>query len=131
MFFKKKICFNQTIKDYSDNNRGYKKSKFAILGRKNCPLCGLFSNFNAHLGCIHQYLEKGYIPIIDLSSFENIFNGYQLNISRGNPWEIFFYQPFNYNLIDVKKKGKKIRYFDCDPTYMPSVDIFNNSIIWN
>lgn len=83
------------------------------------------------MGCIHQYLEKGYIPIIDLSSFENIFNGYQLNISRGNPWEIFFYQPFNYNLIDVKKKGKKIRYFDCDPTYMPSVDIFNNSIIWN
>ena len=78
---KKNLSFNENVKNYIDNNRGYKKSKFAILRRLNCPSCGLFSDFVIHLGCINKYLELGYIPIIDLSSFENIFNGFQLNSS--------------------------------------------------
>ena len=128
---KKKICLNNSVKNYSNNNRGYKKSKFAILSRKSCPSCGLFSDFNVHLGCIYQYLELGYIPIIDLSSFENIFNGFKLNKSKSNPWEIFVYQPFNYTLNNVKQKGKKIKYFECETTYMPTGEIFNNSILSN
>ena len=83
------------------------------------------------MGCIYQYLELGYIPIIDLSSFENIFNGFNLNKSKTNPWEIFFYQPFNYTLNNVKQKGKKIKYFECETTYMPTGEIFNNSILSN
>ena len=131
LFLKKKNCSNKIVKNYSENNRGYKKSKFAILSRKNCPTCGLFSDFNVHLGCIYTYLEKGYIPIIDLSSFKNIFNGYQLNKSKGNPWELFFYQSFNYTLNDVKEKGKKIKYFECESTFMPSESIYNDSLLWN
>ena len=131
LFLKKKNFFLNSVKNYSYNNRGYKKSKFAILSRKNCPTCGLFSDFNVHLGCIYQYLELGYIPIIDLSSFENIFNGFKLNKSKGNPWEIFFYQPFNYTLNNVKQKGKKIKYFECETTYMPLDNIYSDEILFN
>ena len=130
LFFILKIDLNNPVKNYSYNNRGYKKSKFAILTRK-CPKCGLFSDFNVHLGCIYQYLELGYIPIIDLSSFKNVFNGFKLNKSKSNPWEIFFYQPFNYTLNNVKQKGKNIKYFECKSTYMPSNKIYNNSILSN
>ena len=81
------------------------------------------------MGCIFQYLELGYIPIIDLLSFENIFNGFCLNSSIDNPWEKFFYQPFNYTLNDVKQKGKKIKILECETDYFPSYDIFINSTI--
>lgn len=129
--FKKKNHSNNSVKNYSYINRGFKKSKFAILSRKSCPKCGLFSDFNVHLGCIYQYLELGYIPIIDLSSFKNIFNGFKLNKSKGNPWEIFFYQPFNYTLNNVKQKGKNIKYFECKATFRPLSNIYNNSILSN
>ena len=32
---------------------------------------------------------------------------------KNNPWEILFYQPFGYTLENVKKKAKKISYFNC------------------
>ena len=46
------------------------------------------------LGCIHKYLAEGYIPIIDIGSFQNVINGF--NKSKGNYWELFFEQPFGY-----------------------------------
>jgi hypothetical protein len=125
--YKKKHIFS--IKNYNKNNKGYKKSKFAILRRLNCPLCGLFSDFNTHLGCINKYLALGYIPIIDLSSFENMFNGFKINLSFGNPWELFFDQPFNYTLNEVKQKAKKIKIFECSPGFQPSYSIYLNSKI--
>jgi hypothetical protein len=127
--YQKKLFLS--IKNYNKNNRGYKKSKFAILRRLNCPSCGLFSDFNTNLGCINKYLELGYIPIIDLSSFENIFNGFKINISNDNPWELFFYQPFNYTLNEVKQKAKKIEIFECNPDFLPSDKVYYNSKIRN
>ena len=63
----------------------YNNCKFAILRRTSCPTCGLFSNYIVHLGCIREYLSKGYIPIIDLSSFSNLYNGFN-STSLTNPW---------------------------------------------
>ena len=127
LLYKKKL--HLSIKNFNKNNRGYKKSKFAIIQRLNCPSCGLFSDFITHLGCINKYLELGYIPIIDLSSFENIFNGFKINLSIDNPWELFFYQPFNYTLKEVKQKAKKIKIFECKPDFLPSTSVYFNSKI--
>ena len=30
-----------------------------------------------------------------------------------NPWELFFYQPYNFSLEEVKKNAKNIVYFNC------------------
>jgi len=83
---------------------------------------------NSHL----LYLLEGYIPIIDLMSFDNIYN--KNNISN-NPWEIFFNQPFNYTLYDVKKYAKNVTYFNCTHKfYRPNEYIYFNKssiIFWH
>lgn len=92
-------------------------NQFAILSRFSCPNCGLFSFYIVHLGCIREFLIKGYIPIIDVESFSNIFNGFNKSSLSINPWELFFYQPFNFTLKDVKRKAKNIKYFECKSSF--------------
>ena len=88
-----------------------KTSNFSILSRLECPQCGFFSFYIVHLGCIYRYLLSGYTPIIDLKSFPNVYNGN--DTSKDNPWELFFHQPFNFTLKDVKKYGKHVTNFEC------------------
>ena len=88
----------------------YNKRKFAIIERR-CYHCGLFSFYIVSLGCIHKFLMKNYIPIIDLKSFPNAINGF--NTSKNNYWELFFEQPFGYTLEEVKKNAKGIRKVIC------------------
>ena len=44
----------------------YATKKFAVFKRSNEPKCGLFSFYIIRLGCINDYLKKGYFPIADL-----------------------------------------------------------------
>ena len=59
-----------------------------------------------------KYLKLGYIPIIKIDPFNNIFkvNSSSPNI---NPWEILFNQPFGYTLEEVQKYAKNISEFSC------------------
>ena len=97
----------------------FQKEHFIILRRRNGFFCGLFSYYSVHLGCIILYLSKGYIPIIDVSSFSNIFNNF-IPSNDSNPWEILFNQPFNYTLAEVKKNAKHIINLPCKWTNMAS-----------
>lgn len=90
----------------------YNNNRFAII-RENCKSCGLFVFHNHYLGCIVSFIKEGYIPIVDLVSFPNIFNGFHINSSNKNPWEFFFNQPYGYTLEGVKKNSKNIKYFKC------------------
>ena len=102
------LSFEQKMKDYATKN-------FTILRRTECPDCGFFSFYVVHLGCIKRYLEKGYIPIIEMQSFKNIYN--KGNKSVYNPWEVFFYQPYNYTLEEVKKYAKNVYRNVCTQNY--------------
>ena len=75
------LSFEKRVNDY--NNK-----KFVIFHRSDCPRCGLFSFFIINLGCINKFLLEGYIPIVDLQSYNNIYN--KGNKSMYNPWELFF-----------------------------------------
>ena len=102
---------------YNKTKMCKENKQFAILKRTNCEACGLFSYYIVHLGCIITYLNEGYIPIINVGSFQNIFNGY--NETSGdniNQWEIFFNQPCGYTFNYVKNNIKKdnIKYFECE-----------------
>ena len=90
-----------------------KIKKFLILQTYGCPQCGFFSNYIVHLGCIYRNLLLGYIPIIDLKSFPNVYNGN--DTSKNNPWELFFYQPFNFTLDIVTKYAKNKTIIECTP----------------
>ena len=111
------------------NNIDYDNNSFVIVKRKKCANCGLFSNYIVFLGCINKYLNKGNIPIIDLKSYKNIFNGFNVNISSENPWEIFFNQPFGYSLNNVIIKGKRIKYEECSSITQPDSSIYSNKIL--
>ena len=95
--------------------KDYVNSKFIIIKRR-CEICGLFSFFMVHLGCIHKYLLEGYIPIIYIESIPNVIYGF--NTSESNFWELFFEQPFGYNFDEIIKNSKTIIYItvgDCMP----------------
>ena len=92
----KKICANN--------------KKFVIMRRTSCGECGLFSYYIVHLGCMINYLKLGYIPILDVGSFSNIFTGD--DSPDDNPWEQFFNQPCGYTLADVVKM-KDVEISEC------------------
>ena len=107
----------------------YNKTKFAIIKRTSCSICGLFSYYIVYLGCINNFISLGFIPIVDLESFPNIFNKLNASLIAENPWELYFNQPFGYTLNNVKKNAKNIEYFECTAlNNMPNSDIFFNNI---
>jgi hypothetical protein len=103
--------------DYENNN-------FAVIKRSSCPTSGLFSNYIRFLGCIRKYMIQGFIPIFELESYKNTINGFIVNPLKGNPWESYFNQPFNYKYNDIKSKAKNIKNFECKPKIRPNYKIF-------
>ena len=114
------------------NKIDYKNITFAIIRRKACSTCGLFSDYIVFLGCINHFIKNGYFPIIDTQSYKNIFNEFNGNKSNENPWEFFFYQLFGQKLDNIKKKAKKIKYFECKKNFFrPRTSLFFNKILQN
>ena len=73
---------------------------------------------------------KGYIPLVDLQSFPNIYNGFNLKNIKKNPWELFFEQPFGYKLENIIKYSKKVEYISIKNCYkFPLHNIYNNTAI--
>ena len=110
----------------------YETKTFGIITRKDCSPCGLFSYYSLHLGCILIYLSQGYVPIIDVSSFPNTFNGHNTNSPQNkiNPWEVLFNQPFGYTLDEVKKNAKKTEELYCSWTNMAPAEghVYQNQL---
>lgn len=131
--YTKKYFLNENYEEFhiklkNKTNHEYKNIKFAIIRRTNCPTCGLFSFYVVHLGCINEYLNKGYIPIIDLKSFRNVYNCY--NESKNNPWEFFFVQPYGFTLEEVLNSSEQISYFSCSGENRPNeINIYYNKAL--
>ena len=135
IYFKSKINFikynnfdNLKIKNYINEN-DFKNITVAIIRRTSCNYCGLFSDYIVFLGCINLFLTKGYFPVIDMQSYNNIFNKFNVSISNLNPWEFFFDQPFGERLDNVKKKAISIKYFECNKKYRPTESVFYNKLL--
>ena len=107
----------------------YESEKFAILTAK-CTICSLFSFYIYYLGCVNKYILEGYVTVIDMKSYPNIYNNFTIN-EKKNPWEYLFEQPFGYTLDEVLKNAKNKEYFDCiQDKYRPSeTTIFYNKVL--
>lgn len=106
------------------------KIKFAIISDSSCEKCGILSFYIHYVGCLSRFLNSGYIPIIDLKSFPNIFNGFNISSINKNPWEDYFEQPFGYTLNNVKKYSKNISYFKCTKLFnYPIYYIYKNTAL--
>ena len=139
-FYNKQYIFGKNYKKvnitnlYNEKKMCSENKKFAILRRVNCEACGLFSYYIVHLGCIITFLNEGFIPIIDVSSFPNVFNGYHDEFTNNNnDWETFFNQPCGYTLKDVEENQNKhnVLYLECECTKnMPSEkEIYSNKTL--
>ena len=107
-----------------------KNKKVIILRRTSCEACGLFSYYIVHLGCIINYLKHGYIPILDVGSFTNIFTGYKE--VDNNLWEEFFEQPCGYTLAQVvKMKNIQISECQCVCDMPDEKTVYSNNIMWD
>ena len=122
----KNISLNENRNIHKYN---YEKEKFAILTAK-CSICGLFSFYIYYLGCVNKYILEGYVPVIDMKSYPNIYNNFTTN-EKKNPWEYLFEQPFGYTLDEVLKNAKNKEYFDCiQNKYRPSeTTIYYNKVL--
>lgn len=141
IIFKKKIIYLKSLNLYEfkmSNNSlliekiksDYNNNTFAII-KDTCKTCGLFAYYIHYLGCIKTYTSEGYIPIIDLQSFPNVFNGFRINYTDKNPWELFFYQPYGFEIKKVLNYSKNIHYFTCKHFYnnYPHHHIYVNNIL--
>ena len=126
---KYKTFKNINNKSQIEINLNNKNTTFGIISYP-CKYCGLFSIFNKNLKCILSTIEKGIIPIVDLTSESNIFNKFNKISLKKNPWEIYFNQPFGYTLNDIKNNSKNIIKIKCNRFYSPHFDIIYNNIIF-
>ena len=118
---------------YNETKMCTENKKYAILSRINCEACGLFSYYIVHLGCIITNLNEGYIPIIDVGSFQNVFIGNRDNFPYNyNPWEELFNQPCGYTLKEIKDNNKSnVEYIECECNdNMPSEkEVYSNKTL--
>lgn len=63
-------------------------------------LCGIISIVTSVMNHVAFAIEKGYIPIVDLKHFDNMYFKNKRRY-RDNVWEYFFDQPFGYTLNDI------------------------------
>ena len=121
------LTLEQKMKDYLTKN-------FSIMKRFECVDCGFFSFYIVYLGCINKLLSIGKIPIVDLKTYTNAFN--KGNTSIYNPWELFFYQPYNYTIEEVLAYAKNYEYYQCSKNnYRPDeINIYDHKdqmIFWH
>lgn len=112
-FLKNNTQYLEELYNNKLNKIDYENNSFAILRKTACLSCGFFSYYILYLTCIKTFIINGYIPIIEVISFPNIFNGFKINATKENPWEYFFNQPFGYSLERVEKFAKNKKYFEC------------------
>ena len=108
----------------------FEKNKFIIIRINDCKECGFFYYYINYLGCFLSIIISSKIPLIDLSSFPNVFN--EFNPSDYNPWEYFFDHPFHLTLKIIKEKVKNITIKECsENTYPIFKDIYSKKYTQN
>lgn len=91
----KELFFKDTITSFGND---YSDKVFYVI-RRNESNSGIGSFIITNLGYIAYAIRKGYIPIVDMKTYKNIYN---INLDT-NSWELFFKQPYGYSLDDIKK----------------------------
>lgn len=79
---------------------------YYIIAQQNTKV-GIFGYINCFLPHIAYAVAKGYIPVIDMQSYNSIYIP-ESEYGSVNAWELFFEQPMNVGLEDISD-GKVIR----------------------
>lgn len=83
-----------------------KDKTFYVIRRRDL-YCGLFSLFLTNLQRIDDAVKMGYIPVVDMQNYFNIYLA-EDKIGKENSWEYFFEQPMGYGLQDIARSRNVI-----------------------
>ena len=72
---------------------------YYVIAQQNTKV-GIFGYMNCFLPHIAYAVAKGYIPVIDMQSFDNIYIPRD-RLGEVNAWEMFFEQPMNVGLENI------------------------------
>ena len=113
--FNKSSNANYQPKTNIESSINYDLNQIVIISEP-CPICGLFSLYNKYFKCAINLIQKGFIPLIDLTLQANIFTNIDYPLTNQNPWELYFNQPFNLTLNNINKSD--IKRIKCDNFYI-------------
>lgn len=82
------------------------KKTYYVIAQQNTKV-GIYGYLNCFLPHIAYAVAKGYIPVIDMRSYENIYIPKD-HFGSVNAWELFFRQPMDVGLDDMSD-GEVIR----------------------
>ncbi|MFV0366116.1 MAG: hypothetical protein ACK5JS_06380 [Mangrovibacterium sp.] len=91
--------FKKTIR--SKYGCEHQNLRFYIIGGVVDETAGLFAFVKAIFLHAAYAKEHGYTPVVDMQNFPNQYQ--KANTIHDNVWEIFFKQPDNYHLYNIKK----------------------------
>ncbi len=84
------------------NKKALEKDATYYVIRRDNKTIGLMTYLCLYLAHIEYAVSRGFIPVIDMQSFDNMFLE-QNEVSKINAWEFYFKQPF-VKLSDLKNK---------------------------
>ena len=85
---------------------GGSEPTFFVMRRNPAELGGLFAYYLRFAAQIRYALSKGYLPVVDMQNYPNIYLEPNL-IGKVNAWEYYFCQPLGITLEDAYN-GKNI-----------------------
>ncbi len=104
------IKYNLYTKRINNTNLQIKIKQLNQKAKDNNPTCyvirrdnktiGLMTHICLYLAHIEYAVARGYIPVIDMQSFENMFLEKD-EVGKINSWEFYFNQPF-FRLDEIK-----------------------------
>lgn len=108
--------------DEKINSDGRKRTYFII--RRSYKGIGMYTHVCVYLSFIAYAVSKGYIPVIDMCNYPNIYMKDE-DIGKRNAWELFFKQPVGIGLDDLG--SGKIIY--SSPVFLPNRTPFITSLL--
>lgn len=94
------LYYRETNKSYGNENAD---KTFYVIRRQDSYIgCGLFSHVITTTAGIKYALDNGYIPIVDMKNYPNLYIS-RSELHRVNAWEYYFEQPCGYSLDDIRK----------------------------
>ena len=122
---------------FKSNGNEYQDKTFYIIGVDE-GWCGLFAIVVHQLTHIAYAVEKGYIPVIDLKNYTSQYVDFNDRF-KINAWELFFEQPFGFDLDNVKNAKNVVYSISCvDPPdnkykmpYEKTIYNFENLKYWS
>lgn len=106
-----------------ENNLKINQEQIYYIIRRDNPYIGLLTFVSVFLGHIAYAIEKGYIPVIDMQNYPNLYLE-ENEVGKKNAWELFFDQPFGVTLSDIPNNSKVIY----SPKYIHPLSPFINSL---